>query len=183
MGVVVGLIVGRYLLPSVSSETGHDHAAEAASNDSAPTIWTCSMHPQILQPEAGDCPICGMDLIPLADDAGDDEGPRTMSLSESSRALADIQTMPVLKDYPELELRLVGKLNYDETLDKSLTARFPARIDELYVNFTGIRVNAGEHLAKVYSPDLLSAQRELLTAYRANPDLSLIHISEPTRPY
>jgi Cu(I)/Ag(I) efflux system membrane fusion protein len=172
--LVLGIAIGRI---TQSSPDSHNRAAEeSASTDGAadqPTTWICSMHPQIQAPELGDCPICGMDLIPLMNDSGADDGPRTMSMSESSRALADIQTTLVLQDYPEAQVRLVGKLDYDETLEKSLTARFAARIDELFVNFTGIRVKAGEHLAKVYSPELLSAQRELLTAYRANPESSI----------
>jgi Cu(I)/Ag(I) efflux system membrane fusion protein len=94
-------------------------------------------------------------------------------MSESSRALAAIQTSLVKQEYPDAEVRLVGKIQFDETLEKSLTARFPARIDELFVNFTGIRVESGDHLARVYSPDLLSAQRELLTAHRADPNSSI----------
>ncbi|MGB0257881.1 MAG: efflux RND transporter periplasmic adaptor subunit [Coraliomargarita sp.] len=169
--IVAGTLIGRFILPSSgNSASDHSHEAEAAES---PSTWTCSMHPQIQQPDAGDCPICGMDLIPLEDDAGADDGPRVMSMSESSRALADIQTVSVVQDYPEAEIRLTGKLGYDETREKSLTARFPARIDELYVNFTGIRVKQGEHLAKVYSPELLTAQRELLTAYRVDPDSSI----------
>lgn len=168
--LLTGIAAGLYFSPQ-ASET--ELPATAVAESAAPTIWTCSMHPQIQAPEPGDCPICGMDLIPLMNDSGADDGPRTMSMSESSRALADIQTTLVLQDYPEAQVRLVGKLDYDETLEKSLTARFAARIDELFVNFTGIRVKAGEHLAKVYSPDLLSAQRELLTSYRANPESSI----------
>ncbi len=168
--LLVGIAAGLYFSPNTSEPASTDvPVAESA----APTVWTCSMHPQIQAPEPGDCPICGMDLIPLLNDSGADDGPRTLSMSESSRALADIQTTLVLQDYPEAQVRLVGKLDYDETLEKSLTARFAARIDELFVNFTGIRVKAGEHLAKVYSPDLLSAQRELLTSYRANPESSI----------
>jgi Cu(I)/Ag(I) efflux system membrane fusion protein len=91
-------------------------------------------------------------------------------MSESSRALADIQTTLVKEESPEVAIRLVGKLGYDETLEKSLTARFPARIDELFVNFTGAQVRAGDPLAKVYSPELRTAQRELLNAYRADPE-------------
>ncbi|MFQ3226144.1 MAG: Cu(I)/Ag(I) efflux system membrane fusion protein [Lentimonas sp.] len=168
--LLTGLAAGLYLSPNSSEPVS---TAVGAADPATPTTWTCSMHPQIHQPKPGDCPICGMDLIPLMNDSGADEGPRTLSMSESSRALADIRTTVVTQDYPIAEVRLVGKLNYDETREKSLTARFPARIDELYVNFTGIPVKAGEHLAKVYSPELLSAQRELLTAYRANPDSSI----------
>ena len=173
--LVIGIGVGRL---TQSNPESHNHGAEGSASAELvqadePTIWTCSMHPQIQAPEPGDCPICGMDLIPLESDAGADDGPRTMSMSESSRALADIQTTAVIKDYPEAEIRMVGTLDYDETLEKSLTARFPARIDELFVNFKGIPVAKGDHLAKVYSPELLSAQRELLTSYRADPESSI----------
>lgn len=167
--LIIGVGIGRST--SQPAPEAHNHAAGDNSADA--TIWTCSMHPQIQQDGPGDCPICGMDLIPLVNDAGADEGPRTMSMSESSRALAKIQTTKVLQEYPEATVRLVGTLDYDETRVKALTARFPARIDELFVNYKGILVAKGDHLAKVYSPDLLSAQRELLTAYRADPNSSI----------
>lgn len=171
-GIIVALIVGVFL-GSTFFSAGEYKSTVADTASQKPTTWTCSMHPQIQKPTPGDCPICGMDLIPLGSGAGADDGPRVMSMSESSRALADIQTTAVKRYFPETEIRLVGKLNFDETREKSLTARFPARIDELFVNFTGIRVKQGEHLAKVYSPELLTAQRELLTAYRADPDSSI----------
>jgi membrane fusion protein, copper/silver efflux system len=167
--LLVGLIAGRFLLSS-SAEHNHSAAMTGEATDIS-TTWTCSMHPQIRQPGPGNCPICGMALIPV--EPGGNEGPRTLTMSESSRALADIQTTLVTRQYPEAIIRLVGKLDYDETRVKSLTARFPARIDELYVNFTGIEVGVGEHLARVYSPELLSAQRELLTAYASNPQSSI----------
>jgi Cu(I)/Ag(I) efflux system membrane fusion protein len=170
--LVIGIGVGRFTKSSPEN-LNNNAEGEIMVGASVPSIWTCSMHPQIQQPESGDCPICGMDLIPLIDDSSADAGPRTLSMSESSRALAKIQTSSVQQEYPEAEIRLVGKLDYDETLEKSLTARFPARIDELFVNFKGISVAKGDHLAEVYSPDLLSAQRELLTAYRSDPNSSL----------
>lgn len=173
---IAGLGLGRYLFPAATVVDNAPHIHFASSGDTAeqlPAIWTCSMHPQIQQPEAGSCPICGMALIPLENDSGNDDSPRSMSMSESSRALAEIQTTPVVRQFPEMYVRLVGKLAYDETRVKSLTARFPARIDELYVNFTGVKVQAGEHLAKVYSPELLTAQRELLSGYKRDPNGSI----------
>lgn len=176
--LIIGLLFGRYLIP-VADKAEHSSAAHATMSQSTEaTIWTCSMHPQIQQPESGKCPICGMDLIPLKSDSGDTIGPRAMSMSESARALADVQTVVVRREYPEAQIRLVGKLAYDETKVKSLTARFPARIDDLYVNFTGVEVQKGEHLAQVYSPDLLSAQRELLTAYRSDPNSSITRAAQ-----
>ncbi len=167
---IIGIILGRLLFstntPEVVADPHSIHVEDA-------TIWTCSMHPQIQQPEPGDCPICGMDLIPLQKDDGGDAGPRSLQMSESAKALAEIQTTEVIRAFPESELRLVGKLGYDQTKEKSLTARFPARIDTLYVNYSGIPVKQGEHLAKVYSPELLSAQQELLTAHRSDPQSSI----------
>ena len=174
--LILGVEIGRVSHNQPSMDL-HDHkGAEvggAVKETREPSIWTCSMHPQIQQPEPGDCPICGMDLIPLIRDSGADDGPRTLSMSESSRALAEIQTTEAIRSFPETEIRLVGKLGYDETLEKSLTARFPARIDELFVNYKGISVKKGDHLAEVYSPELLTAQRELLTSFRSDPDSSI----------
>lgn len=176
--LVAGLLAGRYLLaPGADSHAGHDNNVTAATTTvasgtaPAPTIWTCSMHPQIRQPSAGKCPICAMDLIPVeSGNAGADDGPRTLVMSESARALADIQTTRVERRFPEVTVRLVGQLDYDETRLRSLTARFPARIDELFVNYTGVAVAKGEHLARIYSPELIAAQRELLSARAADPD-------------
>jgi len=130
------------------------------------------MHPQIHQSEPGKCPICGMDLIPLVEDSSE-TGPRELSMSEASKALAEIQTTEVVKSYPEETIRLVGKLSYDETRIKALTARFPFRIDALYVNYVGSKVNANDALAEIYSPELGTAQRELLNAYNAAPNSSI----------
>ena len=173
--LVLSFFLGRLTAPEMGNSAAiHDHSSEGEAASQEPQIWTCSMHPQIQQPEPGDCPICGMDLIPLVKGGGADDGPREMSMSESSRALADIQTTSIEKRFPEAEIRLVGKLEYDETRISSLTARFPARIDELYVNFTGVPVKEGEHLARVYSPELLTAESELLTAHQFDPNGSAV---------
>lgn len=165
IAVVGAFLAGRFLAPSV--EHTHTEASDSATN---PTTWTCSMHPQIQQPAPGLCPICGMELIPLSDDSDSHQNPRTLTMSEHAKALAEVETTEVVRGYPDVPVRLVGKLDYDETREKSLTARFPARIEKLFVNYTGIPVQAGEHLALIYSPELLSAQRELLTAYKNSPD-------------
>ena len=83
----LGLWIGP---PSAAPETGHDHAA---SGDEA-TVWTCSMHPQIQLPEPGDCPICGMDLIPLQADDSDAAKPNQVQLSEHAKVLARVRTVP-----------------------------------------------------------------------------------------
>lgn len=165
--LAIGILAGRLFFTSGAKT--HDAAQVEATQQTA-TTWTCSMHPQIQQPDPGDCPICGMDLIPLLDDSADDAGPREFSMSESSKALAEIQTSPVIREEPTYDIRLVGQLARDETKVKSLTARFPARVEKLAVDAVGIQVEKGQALATVYSPELLSAQRELLVAYQRDPE-------------
>ncbi len=174
VALILGIGLGRYVLPSHAGNTTlhESHPAQLGNESMKAKIWTCSMHPQIRQPEAGNCPICGMDLIPLDNDVSSDDGPRTLVMSEAGKALAEIQTSPVERRFLDAEIRLVGQLEYDETKVKSITARFPARIDDLFVNFIGVPVKKGEHLGKVYSPDLLTAQKELLTAIKYDPNSS-----------
>ena len=139
---------------------GHDHDEEATA------IWTCSMHPQIKQDKPGKCPICAMDLVPLSNLKSDQEDvdPGEIQMTESAAKLADIQTLLVEKGIPNKELFLQGKVQADERRIAELTARFGGRIEKLFVSFTGENVKKGEKLATVYSPELVTAQRELLEA-------------------
>ncbi|HRX97212.1 MAG TPA: efflux RND transporter periplasmic adaptor subunit, partial [Bacteroidales bacterium] len=162
-GLLIGwLIFGGSGSDKTKTETEaaiHDHEAEKA------TIWTCSMHPQIRMDKPGKCPICAMDLIPLDEmEAEEAAAPGDIQLSESAIKLADIQTMTVKKAYPEKEVHLLGKVEADERNIAEMTARFGGRIEKLYVNFTGQEVRQGEKLASIYSPDLVTAQQELLEA-------------------
>ena len=129
-------------------------------------MWTCSMHPQIKQDKPGKCPICGMDLVPVSNSLSDQENvdPDEIQMTESAAKLADIQTILVKKGIPNKELFLQGKVQADERRISELTARFGGRIEKLHVSFTGEHVTKGEKLATIYSPELVTAQRELLEA-------------------
>ncbi|GAB4149882.1 MAG: hypothetical protein Tsb009_24410 [Planctomycetaceae bacterium] len=129
------------------------------------TVWTCAMHPQIKMPEPGKCPICFMDLIPLKD-TKPPEHPRELRMSQDAVALANIRTVPVMRQTVENTVRLVGKVDYDETEFAYITAWVPGRIDELYVDFTGTRVEPKMHMAKLYSPKLAVAQEALIQALK-----------------
>ncbi len=149
-----------------------------------PTIWTCSMHPQVRQPNPGDCPFCGMDLIPMAKSSG---GLRTLTVSPEARALMSIETAPVERRYVSHNIRMVGKVDYDETKLGYITAWVAGRLDRLYVDYTGVEVKKGDHMVYIYSEDLYSAQQELIQAKRfANqrgntPSASGINLVEAAR--
>lgn len=136
--------------------------ATEAADSGAPTVWTCPMHPQIRLPDFGACPICGMDLVRM--EPGADDDPRRMSMSPAAKALAEIETTRVRRSNVTRPVRMVGKVDYDETLVRTISARVAGRLDRLYVDYTGVPVAAGDHLVRLYSPELLTAQEELIAA-------------------
>jgi Cu(I)/Ag(I) efflux system membrane fusion protein len=142
------------------------NVAETAAVQSEQQWWTCSMHPQIRLPKPGKCPICRMDLIPVAKEQ-EEVNARQIVFSEDAVKLMEIQTTPVVRKFAEAEVRMVGKIDYDESRVKEIAAWVPGRIDRLYVDFTGILVRKGDHMVYLYSPELLSAQAELLQAVKA----------------
>ena len=156
--LIVGLFLGwLFFSGSGSAEEAqptHDHKASAGKEQT----WTCSMHPQIKQPEPGNCPICGMELIPL-EESGGSENPNVLEMTETAVKIAGVQTSKIERRKPVKEIMLDGKVKPDERRVFSQIAHIPGRIEELYVNFTGEKVNKGEKLASVYSEELVTAQK------------------------
>ena len=137
------------------------------------TIWTCSMHPNIQLPEFGQCPICFMDLIEVTLDSGAKlTNLRQITLNDNARKLAQVEVSPVARGAAATNIRMVGKLDYDETLVSSITAWSNGRIDKLHVSYTGSQVLAGQPMAEIYSPELLAAQAELIEAVAATESLN-----------
>jgi Cu(I)/Ag(I) efflux system membrane fusion protein len=131
-------------------------------------IWTCSMHPQIRLPKFGLCPICNMDLIPVEEDStADADQPRQVTLSPAARKLAEVAVSPVERRSVAVEIRMVGKVDFDQTRLAYIAPRVSGRIDRLYANFVGMPVKPGDPLADMYSPELVSAQQELFQAMKA----------------
>ncbi|MBD3315566.1 MAG: DUF3347 domain-containing protein [Chitinivibrionales bacterium] len=169
--VVAAFFLGRMGGGRDGSGEGHVHAKAAAEED---MVWTCSMHPRIKMPEPGQCPICFMDLIPLNTDGGtgeEGELPR-LTISKNAKILAGIKTAEAVRRGATTDIRLSGKIRADETRVEIISSRIDGRIDRLYVDYSGIPVKRGDHLARVYSPELISLQKELLEADKAMRTLS-----------
>ena len=158
----VGLLLGWFFFGGSKNTTvdEHQHDSEMVGE----TIWTCSMHPQIRQNEPGDCPICGMELIPLENDDNSELDPMAISMSPTAMQLANVATAIVGKTKPVKSVRLNGKVKADERSVYSQSSHIPGRIEKLMVNFTGEYVNKGQVIASIYSPDLVNAQEELFEA-------------------
>ncbi len=168
--LATGLFLGRLIFGGAPHHQQEvvEHLHEEGSEEHSGEIYTCAMHPQIRQNQPGDCPLCGMDLIPLQMSGSGDSAipPEAIQFSEEAIALANIQTTRVSKQNPEKVLRLYGTIQVDERLSQSQTAHVGGRIESLHINFTGETVTQGDPLATLYSPELMSAQQELLEAAR-----------------
>ncbi len=175
--LLLGFLLGAILIDPHPSSRPHPEK-EALNVSSGPTAtsqterWTCSMHPQVQKKQAGSCPICGMDLIPV-------EGAQTrkgveLSMSEHAMRLAEISTALVERKMAEAQIRFNGTVNYDEARVAYVTARVAGRIDHMFINATGTTVRRGSPMVSLYSPELISAQEELIQTLQAGANESIL---------
>ncbi|MEH6512573.1 MAG: efflux RND transporter periplasmic adaptor subunit [Maribacter arcticus] len=168
IAVVLGLLAGWIIFGNNGTESKsgsaisdtHDHSNEIQE------VWTCSMHPQIMQPEPGNCPICGMNLIPL-EIGGEGLAMNEIKMTKNAMSLANIQTSIVgsnMSSERDGIISLSGKIATNEENNSVQASYFDGRIEHLNVNYKGQKVNNGQLLATIYSPNLVAAQQELITA-------------------
>jgi len=171
IAVLVGLLGGWLIFGGSANESmsnkdgsdmsdGHNHSGESSEE-----IWTCSMHPQIMQPEPGDCPICGMDLIPT-ESGVDGLALNEIKMTKNAMALADVRTSVVGNEMAENDgtISLSGKIKMNEEENAVQASYFDGRIERLNINFEGQEVRKGQLLATIFAPNLVAAQQELITA-------------------
>ena len=157
----IGLLTGYFVKDAftTTSEPSATHQHEEG------TRYTCSMHPQINQPEPGSCPICGMALIPVPSNDGQGQGLNEVVLSPNAVALSQIETQIVgSHDSDQTSIVLSGTLALNEDRHTVQTAEYDGRIEQLLISSEGQYVTKGQVLARVYSPVILELQQELLTA-------------------
>lgn len=171
-----GLAIGWIVKPSTPLHENHEHTSTSTSeNTSSEEIWTCSMHPQIRQNEAGLCPICEMDLIPVDNSMGNDD-PTVLQMSKESAKLAQIETFIVGENTNQANklinsVKTDGTVQLDERSIKTQTAHLSGRIETMAVTFEGQYVTKGQQIASLYSTELIAASQELLTAVQFNTQI------------
>lgn len=170
LGLLAGRMFFNFTAPTIE---GHDHVEDTKEEE---TIWTCSMHPSIKQPEPGLCPICGMDLIPL--EANTSQDPTALTMTNEAIRLAHIQTQPVGQDgkneTSNASWLINGKILPDERQVYAQVPHLTGRIESLEVTYEGMYVKKGDKIADIYAPEMIAAQREFLEAQKLidiNPDL------------
>ena len=169
LAILIGFLAGYFIFGNSKAKGTsevHDHDRDRKID----SIWTCSMHPQIMQPSPGKCPICGMELIPVESGA-DVLATNQFKMTKNAMALADIRTTTIGQGTTGIHtLKLSGTIVENEKAIATQASYFNGRIEKLFVNFEGEVVGTGQQLANIYSPELVSAQQELLTAARLKQD-------------
>lgn len=132
--------------------------------------YTCPMHPEIVKDGPGECPICGMDLVPVGAAAEEQKAPSGQAdvpLDARRRQLLSLRTARVEPGEMVTTIRTVGRVVYDERRVHHVHTRNEAYVEHVTADFTGKYVRKGETLAHLYSPELLASQQEFLLARRA----------------
>jgi Cu(I)/Ag(I) efflux system membrane fusion protein len=174
MSIVRWVLVGITALIAVGSILITSGVHIGGAKSVAPVqLYTCPMHPAIVQDHPGECPICGMTLVPKAQatsprPSADAQpavaGLAAVDLTPERIQLIGMRTATVKREAIGGELRTVGVIGANERGLAQINTRFAGWIQKLLVSETGERVRRGQALATIYSPDVLRAQQELLVA-------------------
>ncbi len=173
--VLVGIGIGVYRVVG---------GAGAPTVDSG-ELWTCPMHPSVIRPEPGQCPICGMDLVLMeeTDEEGEGgiEGHGVVEIDPEKQQLIGVVTAPVERRKLERTIRTVGLVTIDETRVSHVHTKVDGWIETVYAEETGKIVHKGNPLLTIYSPELVSTQEEYLLALRAQQRLAQSPFEEVRR--
>ncbi len=156
----------------------HNHADTSApapaETPAAGPKFHCPMHPTYVADRLGDCPICGMSLVPIKSVAASTShghaavpGRAAIELGADKRQLIGLTTVAVERRELAQTVRAVAVVEHDETRTSRIAPRFGGWVRKLHVAYTGATVAQGAPLLTVYSPEVYAAQNDYLVAWRA----------------
>ncbi len=176
VAVVLVVAIVFMINPDIFGKKVSEDAGTKQVKQEEKVQYTCPMHPSVISDHPGACPICGMNLVKMVaqqESSGKDESDllKSVSLSPTQRVMANISTTHVTRQTINREINATGVIDFAEPLQTKITARFRGRIEKLFANYTGENVKAGQPLFELYSPDLISAEQELLTALNSQSEI------------
>jgi Cu(I)/Ag(I) efflux system membrane fusion protein len=137
---------------------------EHPGHEASDAVYACPMHPEIIRNKPGTCPICGMDLVKK--EAGNqklgDAELASLLRPANEFVVSSIPVTTIEKRDEQIEIEALGNITYDTRQAGSISARVSGRIEKLYVRYRYQRVTKGQHILDIYSPELLTAQQNLL---------------------
>ena len=144
-------------------------------------VYTCSMHPEIIRDEPGNCPICGMTLVKKVTDNNsiDDSSIDNLIKPTDNFIVGKYQTTTAIDTTISSEINLPGIVAYDPNSSVNIAARMSGRIERMYVNYKYQKVNKGQKLFDLYSPELLTEQQNFI--YMVSNDVENPSIIDASR--
>ncbi len=142
-------------------------ASSEPESTTANQLWTCGMHPQVLQDEPGSCPICGMNLTPVkaaTHEEGEATSPGIIRIDPVFVQNIGVRSEAIRRTDIPFTIRTVGTLAYNDAQIAWVNTKFEGWIEKVYVNYVGEPVKKGQKLFEIYSPQLVTTQKEYLQA-------------------
>jgi Cu(I)/Ag(I) efflux system membrane fusion protein len=134
-------------------------------------IYTCPMHPEIKRNTPGKCPVCGMTLVKKETEGQNSVDIKLGSLLKPTNefVVSAIPVTTIQKKEEQIEIEALGNIAYDTRQTGSISSRLTGRIEKLYVRFRYQKISKGQHLLDIYSPELMTAQQNLLFLLKNDP--------------
>ncbi|MCG9642338.1 efflux RND transporter periplasmic adaptor subunit [Vibrio sp. Isolate34] len=170
VGGALGFGANHFLFNSthdMSAMAASSGTSSAASSSDDPLYWVAPMDPNYQRDKPGKSPM-GMDLIPVyADDlSGGSDKAGTVFIDPSVENNLGVKTAKVGLEALSPRIETVGYVAFDESTMWQTNVRAAGWVEKLYINAVGEKVNKGDVLFTLYSPELVKAQEELLSAYK-----------------
>lgn len=167
--VVASMAVGSIIL---SAGCSRKPAPPVPPVKAAQARFHCPMHPQIVADKPGECPICGMDLVPIPEGSGQKgdgglPGLASLTIPDESRQRMGLTVGVVEKKAMTRVMRLPARIVADETRQARVTTKLEGFVEALSVSATGQAVKKGDPLLTIYSPQLIAAQEEYRIALQS----------------
>ncbi|MFL5746199.1 MAG: efflux RND transporter periplasmic adaptor subunit [Niastella sp.] len=164
----VCLLPAAFLLPACKETKKNQPETQAVVKET----YTCPMHPQIIKDKPGACPICGMDLVKktVAGEKVTDVSLNDLLRPSNQYVLSSIPTVHIQQRDEPLEITTYGFITYDTRQVGTVSSNVAGRIEKLYIKHRYQQVNKGQKLMDIYSPELLTAQQNLLFLLQHDAD-------------
>ena len=135
-------------------------------------IYTCPMHPEIIRDKPGKCPICGMDLVKKGGNEANVSALQIDFLLKPTNefVLTSVPLSTLHTSEEEIEVEALGRIGYDTRQVGTISARISGRIEKLYVRYRYQKVSKGQKVMEIYSPEILTAQQNLLFLIKNDAD-------------